>query len=348
MSVSFNTPPTHSTIGNWALMVAQTIQGYGVDSQALFAQHEVDLKSLKQNNARIVNAKMNKIWQQGQLLSGDPYIALKLGQQFKPSVFDTLGMSLAVSQDVHHALKRFVRFTKYLNDGLNSFLYDDIDENEVALLLKSNTPNDQEINHHNIEATFSAVVSMLQSIASQPLKVKAVHFRHKFYGDIKPFEDFFACPVYFSSEKNQISFDRHGIFDEYIFSNTSLTDKLDEWLEEYLLKYNDVMVSSKAQEFILTHQAFDNVDQKYVADHLKLSPRMFQRKLKEENISYTKILDTCRQKLAFRLITDIHVSLSELTDILGFSTQSNFSRAFKRWSGCTPHQYRNNKLPKCI
>jgi len=249
---------------------------------------------------------------------------------------------------VHGALKRFVRFTKYLNDGLNSFLYDNKNENEVALLLKSNTPNDQEINHHNIEATFSAVVSMLQSIASQPLKVKAVHFRHKFYGDIKPFEDFFSCPVYFSSEKNQISFDRHGIFDEYIFSNTSLTDKLDEWLEEYLLKYNDVMVSSKAQEFILTHQAFDNVDQKYVADHLKLSPRMFQRKLKEENISYTTILDTCRQKLAFRLITDIHVSLSELTDILGFSTQSNFSRAFKRWSGSTPHQYRNSKLPKCI
>ncbi len=75
---------------------------------------------------------------------------------------------------------------------------------------------------------------------------------------------------------------------------------------------------------------------------MALSPRMLQRRLKEEGTSYTELLDDCRHKLAVKLISHNKLALSEVTYILGFSDQSNFSRAFKRWTGTSPHQYRDS------
>jgi len=335
-----HTPP--SSIGSWALMVAQIIESYGIDSQAIFDDVGVNLDGLRKNNARIANTKIHEIWQQAQSLSNDPYITLKLAQNMKPCAFDTLGMALSVSQHVYDALKRLVRYAKYLNNGPEFVLNEN--STEVSLLLQLKGPQYPEFSSLNSEALIGSMYHVLHSIAGDNFRLKAIYFEHEFTHDKKPFEDFFQCPVYFSANRYEIIFDKEGLFSEFAFANSVLTSTLDDWIEEHLSKFNDELISYKVQKYLLKHLAYDDIDQNNVADHLNLSPRMLQRKLKEEGVSYTELLDSCRQKLAFKLISDETIPLSELTFILGFTDQSNFSRAFKRWSGSTPHQYRNNKL----
>jgi len=335
-----HTPP--SSIGSWALMVAQIIESYGIDSQAIFDDVGVNLDGLRKNNARIANTKIHEIWQQAQSLSNDSYITLKLAQNMKPCAFDTLGMALSVSQHVYDALKRLVRYAKYLNNGPEFVLNEN--STEVSLLLQLKGPQYPEFSSLNSEALIGSMYHVLHSIAGDNFRLKAIYFEHEFPHDKKPFEDFFQCPVYFSANRYEIIFDKEGLFSEFAFANSVLTSTLDDWIEEHLSKFNDELISYKVQKYLLKHLAYDDIDQNNVADHLNLSPRMLQRKLKEEGVSYTELLDSCRQKLAFKLISDETIPLSELTFILGFTDQSNFSRAFKRWSGSTPHQYRNNKL----
>ena len=74
--------------------------------------------------------------------------------------------------------------------------------------------------------------------------------------------------------------------------------------------------------------------------HLKLSTRSLQRRLKEEGPVYQELMDETRRGLAFKYIAEPQLTLAEITYLLGFSDQSHFGKAFRRWTGSGPQQYR--------
>ncbi len=86
--------------------------------------------------------------------------------------------------------------------------------------------------------------------------------------------------------------------------------------------------------------------QEMVADSLYMSVRNLQRKLQVEGNSYKQILDDVRQQLAEQYLKEKQRSIGEITYMLGFTEPSNFTRAFKRWTGLSPQVYQKsqNKL----
>jgi AraC-like DNA-binding protein len=76
---------------------------------------------------------------------------------------------------------------------------------------------------------------------------------------------------------------------------------------------------------------------------LQLSPRILARRLAEHGTSYTRIVDEARHQLALGYIQDPSLSLLDIAYLLGFSEQSVFQRAFKRWTDLTPGEYRRRR-----
>jgi AraC-like DNA-binding protein len=91
---------------------------------------------------------------------------------------------------------------------------------------------------------------------------------------------------------------------------------------------------------LLEHLPSGHVSEEEIAQGLHLSLRTLQRKLRDEGTSYKELLDETRRELATEYIKNPHVSISEITYLLGFSEPSNFSRAFKRWTGSSPSAFR--------
>jgi AraC-like DNA-binding protein len=77
-----------------------------------------------------------------------------------------------------------------------------------------------------------------------------------------------------------------------------------------------------------------------VAQHFGMSGRTLQRRLADGGYSYQGLVDTARRQLAKRLLQETGYSLAEVAFMTGFSEQSAFTRAFKRWAGQTPRSYR--------
>ena len=77
-----------------------------------------------------------------------------------------------------------------------------------------------------------------------------------------------------------------------------------------------------------------------VADYLNLSVRSTQRKLQEYGTSFSQVLDAIRKELAITYLQQTQNSVLYVSERLGFSEQSAFQRAFKRWTGQTPRQFR--------
>ena len=77
-----------------------------------------------------------------------------------------------------------------------------------------------------------------------------------------------------------------------------------------------------------------------MAKGLHMSRRTLQRKLAEAETTYLKLVDDTRRDLALRYLEDPRRSITDITFTLGFSQQSAFTRAFKRWTGVAPSAFR--------
>lgn len=84
-------------------------------------------------------------------------------------------------------------------------------------------------------------------------------------------------------------------------------------------------------------------NQETIAESMHVSLRSLQRRLNKEETNFKTLLETTRQELALHYIRETHRTLGEITYLLGFSEPSNFTRAFKRWTGKTPAEYRHVK-----
>ncbi|MDJ0662398.1 MAG: AraC family transcriptional regulator [Crocosphaera sp.] len=114
-----------------------------------------------------------------------------------------------------------------------------------------------------------------------------------------------------------------------------------------------INLSTPAMEFVgslkqviqsLSRQKYPNLRE--VADITGMSSRTLQRRLKEAEISYTEIINQIQFERAKTLLKNSNLTLREISEQLGYSTQGHFSRSFKRWTGITPQSYRHRSLKK--
>ena len=85
------------------------------------------------------------------------------------------------------------------------------------------------------------------------------------------------------------------------------------------------------------------IDQARVARSLNRSASTLQRQLQAEGLSYRTLLDETRRSLAEEYLRDRKHSHAQIAYLVGFSDQSNFSRAFKRWTGSSPRQFQDQQ-----
>ena len=117
---------------------------------------------------------------------------------------------------------------------------------------------------------------------------------------------------------------------------------LDRHAEELLAKFPPQhSLVDQVRSIITTELRGGDPSLEHVADKLSLTPRTLQRKLQDLGISHNALLDQMRRQLAMRYLREREMAICEVAYLLGFSESSSFHRAFKRWTGVTPKEFRN-------
>ena len=117
------------------------------------------------------------------------------------------------------------------------------------------------------------------------------------------------------------------------------TTKTEEYLKNFAsLSQDDLPTRCKA--YLLGHLTSGVPTEAEVARELSLSRRSLQRRLSEFGLSFKAVVDATRHELALRYLDDPDKRVTEITFLLGFSEQSAFSRAFRRWQSQSPSAYR--------
>jgi AraC-like DNA-binding protein len=165
----------------------------------------------------------------------------------------------------------------------------------------------------------------------------AVHFTHKDPGYRAEYDRIFKAPVVFGAKWNALKFDegflslRQPPVSRYVFG--VLSDRAKALLASL---ENSKTTRGQVESLLIPilHKGEQNIEQ--TAQKLGLSRPTLYRKLKAEGVSYEKLLDELRHKMALHYLDGKKVSVNETAYLVGFSEPSAFSRAFRRWTGRSP------------
>src|SRR5262249_25587554 len=102
-------------------------------------------------------------------------------------------------------------------------------------------------------------------------------------------------------------------------------------------------ISSNVQRSLVARVAGGDVRMKSIARELGLSARTLQRRLAEEGVTFQELVDEARKQAASRYLNNSHLAIGEVSYLVGFSEPAPFYRAFRRWFGVTPEQFRSRQ-----
>ncbi len=191
------------------------------------------------------------------------------------------------------------------------------------------------------EASMSAVDMISKEVSTENFMPIAVYFKHAPRGDVSVYEDHFGCPVHFESGRDALLVSSYSIDVPNKLGDETIASFFDRHLEQEL-----ALLSSDEGFELSVRRVVSNVLSEgvptlsLIATEMGMGTRTLQRRLSEQGLSFQNVVDMARKDLAQRLLKETDYSLAEVAFLTGFSEQSGFTRAFKRWAGQTPRSFR--------
>lgn len=312
----------------------------GADSGALMARAGVAPGTLDDPDARVALARYMALMRAGQELANDPALALHFGEAFDMAELSIVGLLGQASENVLDAFSQLGRFMNLVVDV-------EVDDPEGRRLVLSQEGGewwliDTRSNPNALpEITESAMARMAAAKRrppGMPPVVREVHVTHEPPAHRDEYARVFDVPVFFGSRRNALLFAGDDWMhikppnpSRYAFGVLSVR-------AEALLKSLESATTARGRvESLLMpvlHTGTASMDT--IAAKLGMSRQTLFRKLKAEGITFEKVLDELRHKMALNYLGDRKVSVTETAYLVGFSDPASFSRAFKRWTGASP------------
>jgi len=266
----------------------------------------------------------------------DPQLGLHLGQTTTPSHFGMLGYLWLNSANLGEAL---TVGNKYMRLLLQRPIQMRVHVRGASISLEWEMEREPQ-DALSIEVHITAMVELIRNMSGQALPAECVRFMHPLQGDQRAYDDYFGCRVLFDQPVLGLRFRssylslpvRNADPDLLILLANHANAVLDSLPDCDSLKHT---VQSCIVRIL--HSAEPGIDQ--VAELMHLSPRTLQRRLDDSNLNFRQLLDETRLRLAQAYLNDPRLQIKDVAHLLGFSEQSAFNRAFKRWTGISPGQF---------
>ena len=311
----------------------------GIDPATLFKEVGLDPGRLSNPRARYPANLMRLACTRAAEMLDEPGVGLTAAEVWQPTDFHALGFAFMASSTLRTALDRLVRYSAMVD---NLISYSVVERGDQVILFCSTEYGDTGEPATLEDARWAILLDMCRRAYGADLEPLEVTFLHpdpgsamgKFYG-------FFRCPMRFGEPLSSMTFLAAVLDRPLPASNRELALANDRVLSEFVEKLQRGDIVSRTKSAISDYLPADNFTSKVVADALHMSPRSLQRKLAAENTTFRKLVEAVRQELAESYLADGSITQQEISFLLGFSTQSAFSPAFKRWTGFTPREFRS-------
>lgn len=275
------------------------------------------------------------IWTAIEVVSGDALIGLRIGGEARTDQFDPASFAALHSNTFGEALQRLARY-KRLTCPETIRLEPDGDTTRISfhwLWAQGRAP------HALTDAGFANIQLLLQSgtgMAIAPLRIELAHLR----AEARRYADYFGCEVVVGAAYDAMVYPNATLSERFVTGNADLIAALLPGLDLQLDAAAPQSLDAQVKAVLTEMMRGERPSMEAVARHLLLSPRTLQRRLTQAHTSYQSILDAVRQDTACKLLGHTSMEPGEIAFYLGFEEVNSFQRAFHKWQGMTPTQWR--------
>ncbi len=322
----------------WVRQIADLLDARGKPATAILQDLGLDRAAIRQEGARIPFAQQAALMEAAAEQFKDPSFGLHFGSGVDPLNAGALTFLVSNSPTLGSALNNLASYLPVLTEGAE--LQIESGDALTVAHIRIVDPDAQRIGQL-VEFGLAMFVNICRFVVGRRLTPEWVEFQHNRKQGIDAFEQYYGCPVRFEQKRNAVVL------------NTGLLDlrcrNADERLLRILKAHCDDLLEKLGQtadlkqhvaHLVSNHLPSSPVTAKSVASELGMSERTIARRLSEQGLSFGQIVDDVRQRLAERYLREPDMRPSQIAYLLGYSEPSAFTRAFRRWTGQSPTEYR--------
>jgi AraC-like DNA-binding protein len=314
----------------------------GVDPDVIARQ--VGLEPQQVENG-LTSAEADRFLSAGWTALGDPAFGLRAGCALRPERFGVVGIAAMASPTLGVAFERKARY--------NRLVWGDVFEIEVrgaqGIVRVAMTTPPRPYSQAKIDLELASLVTfarLFTGVQVVPLRV-TLRQRAPAYRD--RYAQVFGCPIAFEQADDSVVFRAQDFALPLVSANADVGGVLLEVAEARLEQSGDGdgdALRWRVTQALRRLLRGDDPTLAAVAGQLRMSERTLQRRLAEQKLSFTDLLDDVRRESALEYLKARRVSVDEVAFLLGFATPSSFFRAFKRWTGTTPQGWRHGQAAR--
>ncbi len=329
--------------GSYVLLLADVVSRWHFSMETLLEGSHINPDQLLRSDCRIELPTFSALVKRAVELTGEPGLGYHLGLQMKVSYHGLIGQAAMVAQTIGEAVDILRQFYQLQSSILSLSLEREGDR--VTLVFEENDPK-YPLGRVGAQFLMLGFATMGESLTGQPMTGEGyVRFSRPDYFD--RYQHLLPGKVRFNQSFNGLVFPAELMERPLVMADPIAARLAREQCKQELNR----LMAEPSMAQLVRDLAFDEVQGfaslEDVAAKLHQSPRTLQRRLGDEGVTYRELVEQIRRDKALRLILAGSHNVGQVADLLGYGDVTNFSRAFRRWTGESPRGYRQQqKVPE--
>tara|TARA_R110002074_G_scaffold10302_2_gene39447 strand:+ start:2887 stop:3942 length:1056 start_codon:yes stop_codon:yes gene_type:complete len=327
----------------WAALLAQHLIARGVDVAPLISAAGFQHGGKVEADTLVPFQSIARFFELAATAAHDPLLGFHFGQIVDSRDSGIIGFLGTYAETMRDGILNTSAFARVLG---NASEFDTGGLNSCGRLvfyfhLPPSLPNSQ-----YVEWFASSCISSYRRLLKRPIYCSRVVFTHPRRIGCEEMAEFFGCTIEYGGDENALYFRQADLCAEIPSSDKKLVNFLRSVAKVALERHmtNVPPLQESVERVLVRHMSAGDVSQNRIARELGMSSRTLSRRLAENGQTYRELLDSLREALATRYLTQSTLSQIEITFLLGFADQSSFASAYRRWTGQTPGAVRQKAL----
>ena len=313
------------------------LEALGSDPAPLLASAGIDATTLGDPDAHVPWGAVLSLIAHAVDVTGDANLGLHIAEHAEPGSLDVHFYALLSSQTLGAGYECLCRYQRLIHETTRIEL--DVDSEQATL--RHVMPGGMTAPRQSAEFLLAIWVRGGRLATGTHWAPTEVRFGHPEPPDPSDHRRFFAAPVRFATGENALVLPAALLDTPCQGADPALLAVLDRYAEDRLARTPETTsFADRARAALQEELRAGEPSAERLAARLKTSVRTLNRTLAAENLSYRRLLDHLRHEQACQQLADGRVAIAETAFLLGFSELNAFYRAFKRWTGQTPAEFR--------
>lgn len=335
-----NTPQTNHTLSvASANLILFAARQKGADADVLVRAVGLDPDQLRDPDGRIPIRYIQALWHEVVTATGDPGIALKMGEMINPVAVGVLAYVMMHCPTLGKAFEKLCQYQDIVCEGIRT-----VGRRENARYTLSLEIISPDIIYpaYAVNSELSIYLSAIRAMTGLHITAQEIRFSYPRPLDISEHERVFApAKLVFDADETVMVLDAALLDTPVLNTSPSLFALFDQHADDLLRRLQTPTLGARVRAEIVALMKGEEPTLASVADRLAMGVRTLQLHLKDEGTTYQQLLDEIRKELAVKHLREPNLSTTDIAYLLGFAEPSVFFRSFKKWTGQTPGAYRS-------